>query len=95
VLHGARRAAAGGSAYDDRIVRARLAQAFGRLIRRADDSGTFVLLSSATPSRLLDAFPPGVEVARVSLDQAVARIASRLPHDAALRHQGPVAALPE
>ena len=39
VLHAARRMAGGGTAYDDRIVRARLAQAFGRLIRRADDRG--------------------------------------------------------
>ncbi|HEX6604357.1 MAG TPA: ATP-dependent DNA helicase, partial [Sphingomicrobium sp.] len=34
VLHAARRMAGGGSAYDDRVVRARLAQAYGRLIRR-------------------------------------------------------------
>lgn len=87
VLHGARRAAGGGTAYDDRIVRARLAQAFGRLIRRANDQGTFVLLSSATPSRLLDAFPPGVPVRRVPLEQAVAHVASRLPSAASLRHQ--------
>ncbi|MFS0772924.1 ATP-dependent DNA helicase [Sphingomonas sp. 1P08PE] len=78
VLHAARRLAAGGSAYDDRIVRARLAQAFGRLIRRADDQGAFVLLSAAMPSRLLPAFPPGVPVARVTLDEAVARVAARL-----------------
>jgi ATP-dependent DNA helicase DinG len=39
----------GGSAYDDRVVRARLAQAFGRLIRRKEDRGMFVLLSAATP----------------------------------------------
>jgi ATP-dependent DNA helicase DinG len=88
VLHGARRAAGGGTAFDDRIVRARLAQAFGRLIRRAGDKGTFVLLSSATPSRLLDAFPPGVTVSRVSLEDAVARVASRLPSVASLGHQG-------
>jgi ATP-dependent DNA helicase DinG len=88
VLHGARRAAGGGTAYDDRIVRARLAQAFGRLIRRANDRGTFVLLSAATPSRLLDAFPTGVTIARVSLEEAVARIASRLPSVVSLRHQG-------
>ena len=62
VLHAARRAVGGGSAYDDAVVRARLAQAFGRLIRRADDRGLFVLLGAATPSRLLDAFPPGVAV---------------------------------
>ena len=39
VLHAARRMAGGGSAYDDRVVRARLAQAFGRLIRRQGDHG--------------------------------------------------------
>jgi len=87
VLHGARRAAGGGTAFDDRLIRARLAQAFGRLIRRADDKGTFVLLSAATPSRLLDAFPPGVAVSRVTLDEAVRRVADRLPSVASLRHQ--------
>ncbi|HWI85003.1 MAG TPA: ATP-dependent DNA helicase [Sphingomonas sp.] len=88
VLHGARRAASGGAHHDDRVVRARLAQAFGRLIRRAGDHGTFVLLSAATPSRLLNAFPPGVAVNRVSLDEAVRRVGSRLPSVASLRHQG-------
>ncbi|PAX07884.1 ATP-dependent DNA helicase [Sphingomonas lenta] len=78
VLHAARKLAGGGSAYDDRIVRARLAQAFGRLIRRADDRGVFVLLSAAVPSRLLDAFPPGVAVRRVTLDEAVASVGARL-----------------
>jgi ATP-dependent DNA helicase DinG len=79
VLHAARRAAGGGTRYDDEVVRARLAQAFGRLIRRADDSGRFVLLSAATPSRLLDAFPAGVKVRRVTLDEAVASVAGGLP----------------
>ncbi len=74
VLHAARRLAGGGSAYDDRIVRARLAQAFGRLIRRADDAGAFVLLSAATPSRLLDAFPSGTPIVRLTLDEAVNRV---------------------
>jgi len=78
VLHAARRLVGGGIGYDDRIVRARLAQAFGRLIRRADDQGMFVLLSAATPSRLLTAFPEGTPVARVTLDEAVARVAARL-----------------
>jgi len=87
VLHAARRAADGGTAFDDRLIRARLAQAFGRLIRRADDTGTFVLLSAATPSRLLNAFPPGVTVSRVTLDEAVRRVAERLPSVTALRHQ--------
>ena len=86
VLHAARRLAGGGSAFDDRIVRARLAQAFGRLIRRADDQGTFVLLSAAMPSRLLTAFPVGTPVARVTLDEAAERVrlslATRLRHEA-------------
>ena len=78
VLHAARRMAGGGSAYDDRVVRARLAQAFGRLIRRDGDQGMFVMLSAAFPSRLLSAFPPGVPIRRVSLDQAIARVQERL-----------------
>lgn len=84
VLHAARKLAGGGSAYDDRIVRARLAQAFGRLIRRTDDRGVFVLLSAAVPSRLLDAFPPGVAVRRVTLDEAVASVGTRLSSGASL-----------
>ena len=82
VLHAARRTVGGGSAHDDEMVRARLAQAFGRLIRRADDAGRFVLLSAATPSRLLDAFPPGVPVLRVTLDKTIARIETGLPGSA-------------
>jgi len=70
VLHGARRSAGGGAAYDDRIVRARLAQGFGRLIRRAGDRGHFVILSPALPSRLLNAFPVGVPIRRVTLAEA-------------------------
>ena len=78
VLHAARRIAGGGSAYDDRVVRARLAQAFGRLIRRQGDRGLFVILSAAMPSRLLSAFPDEVAVSRVPLDLAIARVRSRL-----------------
>lgn len=78
VLHAARRMAGGGSAYDDRVVRARLAQAFGRLIRRQGDCGMFIILSAAMPSRLLAAFPTGVPVRRVPLDEAIARVAERL-----------------
>jgi ATP-dependent DNA helicase DinG len=84
VLHAARRAVAGGSAYDDRVVRARLAQAFGRLIRREGDQGMFVLLSSATPSRLLTAFPPGVTIRRVGLAEAIERVRARLSNPPAL-----------
>ena len=78
VLHAARRLAGGGSAYDDRVVRARLAQAFGRLIRRQGDRGLFVILSSALPSRLLTAFPPEVAVSRVPLDVALERVRAKL-----------------
>jgi ATP-dependent DNA helicase DinG len=88
VLHAARKAASGGSSYDDRIVRARLAQAFGRLIRRQGDRGVFVLMSSACPSRLLTAFPPGTPVHRVSLDEAVTHVRnSALPLATTLRQQ--------
>jgi len=78
VLHAARRMAGGGSAYDNRVVRARLAQAFGRLIRRQGDRGVFVILSAAMPSRLLSAFPPEVTISRVPLDVAIARVGQRL-----------------
>jgi len=77
VLHAARRMAGGGSAYDDAVVRARLAQAFGRLIRRAGDKGTFVILSAAMPSRLLSAFPSGVPIRRIPLDEAIAHVAAQ------------------
>ena len=76
VLHAARRAAFGGAAYDDLVVQGRLAQAFGRLIRRADDRGLFVLMGPAVPSRLLTAFPEGTPIERVTLDAAVAAAAA-------------------
>ena len=92
VLHAARRAVGGGSAYDDSVVRARLAQAFGRLIRRAEDRGLFVMLSSAMPSRLLSAFPPGVTIRRLPLDEAIARVRADLPTAPALGHHENVTA---
>ncbi len=58
--------------YDDRVVRYRLRQAFGRLTRSATDRGVFVLLDRLTPTRLFSAFPPGAEPIRVGLAQAVA-----------------------
>ncbi|EJL28999.1 helicase C-terminal domain-containing protein, partial [Novosphingobium sp. AP12] len=74
ILHRARRLANGGGAYDDAIIRARLAQAFGRLIRSRDDRGHFVVLSPAFPSRLLSAFPVGTPIRRVSLEEALQRV---------------------
>jgi ATP-dependent DNA helicase DinG len=88
VLHSARRAASGGTAYDDRVVRARLGQAFGRLIRRKQDRGIFVLLSAATPSRLLTAFPHGVPIRRLPLDQAIETVQSTLSLGAMIGHAG-------
>ncbi len=79
ILHRARRLAAsaggGGQAHDDHIIRARLAQAFGRLIRTRTDRGHFVVLSAAFPSRLLSAFPAGTPVRRVTLEAALQRVA--------------------
>ncbi|MGC9269277.1 ATP-dependent DNA helicase [Acidiphilium sp.] len=60
--------------YDDAIVRLRLRQGFGRLIRRASDRGVFVLLDRAFPSRLESAFPPDVIVQRVGLAETIAAI---------------------
>ncbi len=71
ILHKARKAHFGAKAYDDMITRLRLKQAFGRLVRRADDHGVFVLLDPMMPTRLLGAFPDGVEIQRVGLAEAV------------------------
>jgi Rad3-related DNA helicase len=57
LLHQARRGRFGGKAYDDATARARIAQAFGRLIRRADDKGVFVMLDPAAPTRLFSSLP--------------------------------------
>lgn len=76
ILHRARRFAGGGSEYDNQIIRARLAQAFGRLIRSRDDCGHFVVLSAAFPSRLLSAFPAGTPVIRLTLEEALQRVAA-------------------
>jgi len=65
-------------AYDDRVVRLRLRQAFGRLIRAAGDRGVFVLLDRSTPTRLLSAFPAGVEVKRLGLADVAAETKSFL-----------------
>jgi ATP-dependent DNA helicase DinG len=72
ILHRERRVHLSGgdpAGYDDRIVRLRLRQAFGRLIRSTTDRGVFLLLDRQTPSRLLSAFP--VPVRRVGLAEAV------------------------
>ena len=78
ILHKARRQAFGKTRYDDAITRLRLRQAFGRLVRRADDCGVFVLLDRRMPSQLLGAFPEGVPVERIGLKEAVEKTAAFL-----------------
>jgi len=78
LLHKARRAAFGGQAYDDLLTRLKLKQAYGRLLRRADDYGVFVVLDAQLPSRLLSAFPASVDVRRVGIAEAVAETRSFL-----------------
>ena len=72
ILYRARRKAFGGGAYTDMLTRLKLKQAFGRLVRRADDRGVFTLLDPMMPSRLLGAFPEGTPVKRCGLAEAVA-----------------------
>ena len=78
ILHKARRGRFGGKSYDDAVARGRIAQAFGRLIRRADDKGVFVMLDAAAPTRLFSGLPPGVELKRVSLVEAIEGVAEFL-----------------
>ena len=78
LLHKARRVRFGGKAYDDAIARARIAQAFGRLIRRADDRGVFVMLDAAAPTRLFSALPEGVRLERMGLVEALEATAAHL-----------------
>jgi ATP-dependent DNA helicase DinG len=74
LLHKARRERFGKGTYDDSLVRARIAQAFGRLIRRADDKGVFVMLDAAAPTRLFSSLPEGVELQRVGLVEAIEQV---------------------
>jgi ATP-dependent DNA helicase DinG len=71
LLHKSRRQRFGGKGYDDALARARIAQAFGRLIRRADDRGVFVMLDAAAPTRLFSSLPEGVSIERVGLVEAI------------------------
>lgn len=70
LLHKARRSFFG-KGYDDMLTRFKLKQAYGRLIRRSDDKGIFILLDGACPTRLTSAFPEGVEVERIGLKEAI------------------------
>jgi ATP-dependent DNA helicase DinG len=78
ILHKARRGRFGGKGYDDAIARGRIAQAFGRLIRRADDRGVFVMLDAAAPTRLFSGLPEGVTLQRMGLVEAIEAVAEHL-----------------
>lgn len=73
ILHRERKKQFGGSLYDERLTRLKLKQAYGRLVRTATDRGVFVMLDSAMPSRLLNAFPEGVVVERVGIAEVIAK----------------------
>ena len=81
ILERARKETFGGNAYTDMVVRLRLRQAFGRLIRRAGDKGTFVILDPRLASRFTTAFPEGISISRVGLVEAIemVRAAANLP----------------
>ena len=71
----------GRDAWTDRMTRLRLRQAFGRLIRRADDRGVFVMLDSRLPTRLTSAFPPEIDIIRTGLADAIAQSRAFLKRD--------------
>ena len=72
ILHRARKNAFG-KGYEDMITRLRLKQAYGRLLRRVDDKGVFIMLDGMLPTRLTSAFPRNVEVKRLGLAEAIER----------------------
>jgi ATP-dependent DNA helicase DinG len=74
ILERARRQAFGGIAYQDMIVRLRLRQAFGRLIRGGGDRGVFVVLDARLASRFLTAFPDNTPISRCGLVEAIEQV---------------------
>lgn len=74
ILHKARREAFGGRTYDEMLTRLKLKQAFGRLVRRADDKGVFVMLDPMLPTRLQNAFPKDVEIEKIGLAETAMKI---------------------
>jgi ATP-dependent DNA helicase DinG len=74
ILESARKEAFGPKTYVDMVVRLRLRQAFGRLIRSENDRGCFVILDSRLASRFSTAFPDGVAIERMGLVDAIAAV---------------------
>ncbi len=78
-----------GKGYDDLLTRLRLKQAFGRLIRGAEDKGCFVILEGATPSRLLCALSrPKRPSGAAGLAEAIGEIRGFLGRDHGDRSSG-------
>ncbi len=78
ILERARRNAFGGQAHQDMIVRLKLRQAFGRLIRSKSDRGAFVVLDPRLASRFCTVFPEGVVPERLGLVDAIEAVESFL-----------------
>jgi len=74
IITRARRSHFGGRAYDEMLARLKLKQAYGRLVRKKDDHGVFVMLDSALPTRLCSAFPKDVEIRRMGLKEALGEV---------------------
>jgi ATP-dependent DNA helicase DinG len=83
ILETARKEAFGPKTYVDMVVRLRLRQAFGRLIRSGSDRGCFVILDSRLASRFATAFPDGVAIERMGLVEAIAAVGGFCKSDAA------------
>jgi|GEM_PF-3827337 len=60
--------------YDKFLVKQKLKQAFGRLIRSNKDTGCFVLVASRCPSDLLKAFPTDCSIEKLSTNEAIKAI---------------------
>lgn len=71
ISHKARREFFGKDSYERMLVKMRLSQAYGRLIRSNKDKGALVILDRGFPTNLEDAFPAGVEVNRINLKETV------------------------
>jgi len=78
IVHRIRREVFGRDFYDRSLVRMKLIQAYGRLIRRRDDKGVFVILDKATPSNIMAAFPKNVPILKTGLKEAITTIADFL-----------------
>ena len=78
ILFSARAKWQGREAWTERQTQLKLRQAFGRLIRRKNDRGVFVMLDSRLPTRRTSAFPQGVEIQRIGLAEAIRQTAGFL-----------------